>query len=53
MQELSARLAELVAAGDLQAARAVSDTITRLLGADGDAAAVVDLRAERMRKRKP
>lgn len=47
--ELSAHLAALVAAGDLEAARAVSDTIARLLGGTGVPASVVDLAHARKR----
>ncbi|HMI89308.1 MAG TPA: hypothetical protein VK550_34765 [Polyangiaceae bacterium] len=50
VQELSARLAELVAAGDLEAARAVSDAIATLLGRNGSGARVVDLASKRRKR---
>ena len=52
VSELGARLASLVAAGDLAAARVISETIARLLGTDSDGqTAVIDLSDERVRKR--
>jgi hypothetical protein len=50
--DLSARLAELVAAGDLEGARAVSDAIARLLGSNGTASHVHDLDLERAKRGK-
>jgi len=52
VQELGARLAELVASGDLEAARTVSDAIAKLLGAEGAAARVLDIGTERRRRGK-
>ena len=52
VSELGERLASLVTAGDLAAARVVSETIARLLGSDDEPmTAVIDFRDERMRKR--
>jgi hypothetical protein len=52
VRELSARLAELVASGDLEGARAVSDAITRLLGTGERGAVVVDIGAVRGKRDK-
>lgn len=50
--DLSARLAELVAAGDLEGARAVSDAIASLLGTGDARGGVLDLEKERYRRGK-
>jgi hypothetical protein len=47
---LAAELARLSAAGDLEGARILNETIARLLGSAAPGAAVVDLGAERARR---
>ena len=50
--ELSARMAALVAAGDIEAARVLNEAIGRLLGGgeQGEGSPVVDLGAERAKR---
>jgi hypothetical protein len=50
LAHLSADMSALLAAGDVEAARAAHEAIGKLLGAHGLPAVVVDLAAERERR---
>lgn len=51
--DLARHVGELAAAGDLTAARVASEALRALLGAEGEAAVVVDLASERARRGAP